>query len=142
LDCDPTDGAALDALFEERRAETIGGRPSRFAVLKEDGRFVGCIGAYAIARTAIGLSYWIDAGCHGRGHGREAIGIFSEWALKAYRRSRIQANVGALNKASIAALRAAGFREVEAAEDPVFGKATDRLFFVWPSEPRRPGDGS
>src|SRR3546814_626894 len=101
----PRNREQFSAMFRERKNERMGNHPARLAItFRAGGAFLGSIGVYPVDMTRVGLTYWIDADCHGRGLGTEALKAFSPVALTAYGVRAIQANVAVENLPSIRAL--------------------------------------
>src|SRR3546814_1680799 len=127
-------------MFRERKNERMGNHPARLAItFRAGGAFLGSIGVYPVDMTRVGLTYWIDADCHGRGLGTEALKAFSPVALTAYGVRAIQENVAVENLPSIRALERASYVRLGASSDGPASGADRRVLFYYEDRKNGPG---
>ncbi len=81
----------------------------------DDGGVLGSVGVHIVDPEAgvAEAGYWVAAEARGRGAGRVALGLVTEWAVVEWRLRRIDLVVAADNHASQAVARACGYTRSE-----------------------------
>jgi RimJ/RimL family protein N-acetyltransferase len=94
--------------YEEGRAD---GTREGFAVVDDDGTFVGLALAFAIDREGreLELGYLVSPSARGRGVGTEALRLLTEWAERELDPGRIQLQIASENTGSKLVAERAGY---------------------------------
>ncbi|MEZ6015786.1 MAG: GNAT family N-acetyltransferase [Planctomycetota bacterium] len=130
----------LDELREDYarwRVVTPAGANYRFAVLaRADEEFLGTVSLRFVDHPHVGdLGYWLGVPFHGRGYGRELVGLMVHLGFEVLRSAALSAEVFPGNDASAAILRRNGFRLERPA--PALAAPADA---ARPPDPSRPRD--
>jgi mycothiol synthase len=118
--------AAFVAEYERARRR---GQKSAFAVLDEDGGFVGSVLLMSSGPDEAELAYWIRAEARGRGYATRALTLLSDWAL-GLRFRRLWLEIEPHNRASARVAAKAGFLPGERRLSGIGGVRVEVQIFV------------
>ena len=122
--------------YEEGRAE---GTREGFAIVDDDGTFLGLALAFAIDREGreLELGYTVTPAARGRGAATWAVRALTEWAVRELDPLRIQLQISADNAASKRVAERAGYVYEGTLRSVHFKQGTRQDMEVWS---RLPGD--